>query len=57
MKKDYLHGLGMRYDLTDNRLQKSAHLDTVVQNIQNKSFTVIRQYDIEDLIEKMMERG
>ncbi len=57
MEKDYPHRLGMRYDLTDHRLQRSAHLDTVVQNIQNNSFTVIRQYDIEDRIEKMTERG
>jgi hypothetical protein len=55
--KDYKRALGMRSDLTRSNLMYPITLETIVENIKQKHFTVLRKDDIKNRVEKMVERG
>jgi len=54
VEKDYTHEFGMRIDITESPY--SIELETIIENIQNKRFQVLRPRDVrmEDRIEKMI---
>ena len=55
--KDCKRALGMRSDLTRNNLKSPSTLETIVENIKQKHFTVLHEYDIENRVERMVKRG
>ncbi|UJR12642.1 hypothetical protein I4U23_016817 [Adineta vaga] len=57
IEKDYLYGLGIRWSPNRNLWSKLNDLERLVKNIKNKQFMVLRSYDTEDRIEKMIKRG
>ncbi|CAF0951177.1 unnamed protein product [Rotaria sp. Silwood1] len=56
LEKDYPHEIGMRIDITQSPY--SIELETIVQNIINKHFQVLRPLDtlVNDRIKKMTQR-
>ena len=56
VEKDYRRALGMCSDIIRSK-EKLSDLETIVENIKNKRFTILREFDIDDRIEKMTERG
>jgi hypothetical protein len=57
VEKDYQRSLGLRTDLIPSKQKYLVDLETIVDKIKNKRFTVLRDFDIEDRIEKMTIRG
>jgi HrpA-like RNA helicase len=57
LEKDYTHELGMRIDVTQKPY--SIELETIVDNIKNKLFQILRPIDkhLQDRIKKMNLRG
>ncbi|CAF2687732.1 unnamed protein product [Rotaria sp. Silwood2] len=56
LEKDYLREIGMRIDITQSPY--SIELETIVQNIKNKCFQVLRPLDplVNDHVQKMIQR-
>ncbi|CAF1467367.1 unnamed protein product [Rotaria sordida] len=56
LEKDYPHEIGMRIDITQSPY--SIELETIVQNIMNKHFQVLRPLDnlVKDRIQRMTQR-
>jgi hypothetical protein len=57
LEKDYTHELGMRIDITQRPY--SIELETIVDNIKNKFFQILRPMDkyVEERVNKMTMRG